>query len=48
MQQAVKGFVIKRIMTPYEMAEAVMFLASNQATSLTGMDLDVTGGYLAR
>ncbi|MBD2681950.1 hypothetical protein H6H03_31325 [Nostoc paludosum FACHB-159] len=35
-------------MTPYEMAEAVMFLASNQATSLTGMDLDVTGGYLAR
>jgi NAD(P)-dependent dehydrogenase (short-subunit alcohol dehydrogenase family) len=47
-EQAVTGFVTKRIMTPHEMAEAVMFLASNQATSLTGMDLDVTGGHLAR
>lgn len=46
-EQAVQGFVTKRIMTPHEMAEAVMFLASNQATSLTGMDLDVTGGQLA-
>lgn len=47
-EQAAQGFVTKRIMTPHEMAEAVMFLASNQATSLTGMDLDVTGGHLAR
>ncbi|MBW4656373.1 MAG: SDR family oxidoreductase [Kaiparowitsia implicata GSE-PSE-MK54-09C] len=46
-EQAVQGFVTKRIMTPHEMAEAVMFLASNQATSMTGMDLDVTGGQLA-
>jgi NAD(P)-dependent dehydrogenase (short-subunit alcohol dehydrogenase family) len=46
-EQAVQGFVTKRIMTTYEMAEAVMFLASNQATSMTGMDLDVTGGQLA-
>jgi NAD(P)-dependent dehydrogenase (short-subunit alcohol dehydrogenase family) len=46
-EQAVQGFVTKRIMTPQEMAEAVMFLASNQATSVTGMDLDVTGGQLA-
>lgn len=46
-EQAVQGFVTKRIMTPHEMAEAVMFLASNQATPLTGMDLDVTGGQLA-
>ncbi|MDZ8105608.1 MAG: SDR family oxidoreductase [Nostoc sp. DedQUE12a] len=47
-EQAIQGFVIKRIMTPHEIAQAVMFLASNQATSLTGMDLDVTGGHLAR
>jgi NAD(P)-dependent dehydrogenase (short-subunit alcohol dehydrogenase family) len=46
-EQAVQGFVTKRIMTPHEIAEAVMFLASNQATSMTGMDLDVTGGQLA-
>lgn len=46
-EQVVKGFVTKRIMTPNEMAEAVMFLASNSATSVTGMDLDVTGGQLA-
>lgn len=46
-EQAAKGFVTKRIMTPNEMAEAVMFLASNSATSVTGMDLDVTGGQLA-
>ncbi|HYX17582.1 MAG TPA: SDR family oxidoreductase [Nostoc sp.] len=47
-EQAVQGFVTKRIMTPHEIAQAVLFLASNQATSLTGMDLDVTGGQLAR
>ena len=43
-----KGFVTKRVMSPEEMARAVMFLASNDATSVTGMDLDVTGGQLAR
>ncbi|NJO81019.1 MAG: SDR family oxidoreductase [Cyanobacteria bacterium RM1_2_2] len=46
-EQVVQGFVTKRIMTTHEMAEAAMFLASNQATSMTGMDLDVTGGQLA-
>lgn len=46
-EQAVQGFVTKRIMTPHEIAEAVMFLASHQATAMTGMDLDVTGGQLA-
>ncbi|MDJ0569488.1 MAG: glucose 1-dehydrogenase [Pleurocapsa sp. MO_192.B19] len=37
----------KRINTTDEMARAVMFLASEDATSLGGMDLDVTGGWLA-
>ncbi len=47
-EQAAKGFVTKRVMSPDEMANAVMFLASDQASSLTGMDLDVTGGQLAQ
>ncbi|MBD2103520.1 SDR family NAD(P)-dependent oxidoreductase [Leptolyngbya sp. FACHB-261] len=47
-EEAVKTMVTKRIMTTEEMARAVMFLASDEATSMTGMDLDVTGGHLAR
>lgn len=46
-EQAEKGFVTKRVMSPEEMARAVLFLASDEATSLTGMNLDVTGGQLA-
>ena len=34
---------IKRKITTDEMARAVLFLASDDATSLAGMDLDVTG-----
>jgi NAD(P)-dependent dehydrogenase (short-subunit alcohol dehydrogenase family) len=30
-----------------EIARAVMFLASEEATSISGMDLDATGGQLA-
>ena len=40
--------VTQRIMTTEEMARAVMFLASDDASSLTGTDLDVTGGHFAR
>lgn len=47
-EKAAQGFVTKRVMSPDEMARAVMFLASNEASSTTGMDLDVTGGQLAR
>jgi NAD(P)-dependent dehydrogenase (short-subunit alcohol dehydrogenase family) len=46
-EQAVQGFMIKQIMTPHEIVEVAMFLASNQAKSITGMDLDVPGGQLA-
>lgn len=42
-----KNFVTPRIMTTTEMARAVMFLASDEASSVNGMDLDVTGGQLA-
>jgi NAD(P)-dependent dehydrogenase (short-subunit alcohol dehydrogenase family) len=47
-EQAAAGNPIKRINTTDEMARAVMFLASDDATSLTGMDLDVTGAWLAK
>ena len=41
------NFVTPRIMTTDEIARAVMFLSSDEATSVNGMDLDVTGGQLA-
>lgn len=40
-------FVTPRIMDAHEMAEGVMFLASDQATAFNGMDMDATGGQLA-
>ncbi|MBE9098269.1 SDR family NAD(P)-dependent oxidoreductase [Vacuolonema iberomarrocanum] len=46
-EQMAPNFVTPRIMTTAEMAQAVMFLASDEATSVNGMDLDVTGGQLA-
>ncbi|MEM9217795.1 MAG: SDR family oxidoreductase [Cyanobacteria bacterium P01_F01_bin.150] len=46
-EQMAPNFVMPRIMTTAEMAKAVMFLASDAATSINGMDLDVTGGQLA-
>lgn len=33
--------------TAAALAQAVMFLASEEATAINGMDLDVTGGQLA-
>ncbi|MDJ0707314.1 MAG: SDR family oxidoreductase [Leptolyngbyaceae cyanobacterium MO_188.B28] len=45
--QMAPNFVTPRIMTTEEMARVVMFLASDEATSINGMDLDVTGGQLA-
>ncbi len=46
-EQMAPNFVTPRIMTTAEMARAVMFLASDEATFTNGMDLDVTGGQLA-
>ncbi|XWN31669.1 MAG: SDR family oxidoreductase [Devosia sp.] len=37
-----------RINTADEMARVVMFLASDDATSLGGTDIDVTGGWISR
>lgn len=41
------NFVTPRIMDVDEMAQAVLFLSSPEASSINGMDLDVTGGQLA-
>ena len=46
-EQMAATFVTPRIMTADEIARAVMFLASEEASSINGMDLDVTGGQLA-
>ena len=46
-EKAAATFVTPRIMTTDEIARAVMFLASDEATSVTGIDLDVTGGQIA-
>ena len=46
-EQMAPNFRTPRIMTPHEMAQAILFLASDAATSINGMDLDVTGGQLA-
>ncbi|MBA3354588.1 MAG: SDR family oxidoreductase [Pyrinomonadaceae bacterium] len=41
-------YPIKRLVAPEEMARAVMLLASDGASVLTGMDMDVTGGFLTK
>ncbi len=46
--QAPQGSLMRRINTTDEMTRAVMLLASDDATSMTGMDLDVTGAFLAK
>lgn len=46
-EQVAPNFVTPRIMIADEIARVVMFLASDEATSVNGMDLDVTGGQLA-
>ena len=47
-EQAAQDYPIKRIVRPEEIARAVMFLASDEASCVTGTDLDVTGGYLTK
>lgn len=46
-EQVAPSFVTPRIMITDEIARVVMFLASDEATSVNGMDFDVTGGQLA-
>ncbi|MBE9181407.1 glucose 1-dehydrogenase [Oculatella sp. LEGE 06141] len=43
-----QDYPIKRIVRPEEIARSVMFLCSDDASCITGMDLDATGGYLTK
>jgi 3-oxoacyl-[acyl-carrier protein] reductase len=45
-RQIVESIPLKRLGTPEEVAEAVVFLASDGANFITGEILDVNGGYL--
>lgn len=45
-EQATAGVPIRRINTVEEMARAVMFLSSDDASSFAGSNVDVTGGML--
>ena len=46
-EAAAPSFVTPRIMEPIEVALAVIFLADDSSTMVSGMDLDMTGGQLA-
>jgi NAD(P)-dependent dehydrogenase (short-subunit alcohol dehydrogenase family) len=39
---------VGRLMEPEEVANAILFLASEEATFITGAVLPVDGGYLAQ
>jgi len=43
-----QDYPIRRIVMPEEIARSVMFLSSDDASCITGMDLDATGGYLTK
>jgi NAD(P)-dependent dehydrogenase (short-subunit alcohol dehydrogenase family) len=45
---AISQHPMGRILTPAEVAEAVVFLASPAASGITGAILSVDGGYVAR
>lgn len=46
-EQVAQTIPIRRISTTEEIARVVMFLASDEATTLSGMDVDATGGMLS-
>jgi NAD(P)-dependent dehydrogenase (short-subunit alcohol dehydrogenase family) len=45
---AARDYPLGRITTAEEMARSVIWLSSDNATAVTGSDVDVTGGYLAK
>jgi NAD(P)-dependent dehydrogenase (short-subunit alcohol dehydrogenase family) len=47
-EKVAQDYPIKRIVSAEEIARGVMFLSSDDATCIVGMDLDVTGGYLTK
>jgi NAD(P)-dependent dehydrogenase (short-subunit alcohol dehydrogenase family) len=47
-KQLVDATLLKRMAEPEDIANAIYFLASNDARHITGICLDVTGGYVMR
>jgi len=51
-EDVIKGFAdnhpMKRLGTPDEPANAILFLASDESSYSTGIDIPVDGGYLAQ
>jgi NAD(P)-dependent dehydrogenase (short-subunit alcohol dehydrogenase family) len=43
-----QDYPIQRVVMPEEIARSVIFLSSDDASCITGMDLDATGGYLTK
>lgn len=43
-----QDYPLKRIVNAEEIARAVMWLSSDDATCITGIDVDATGGYLTK
>lgn len=43
-----QDYPIKRIVNAEEIARTVLWLSSNEASCIVGMDVDATGGYLAK
>jgi NAD(P)-dependent dehydrogenase (short-subunit alcohol dehydrogenase family) len=43
-----KEYPLSRIVQPEEIARAVMYLSSDDASCIAGTDLDLTGGYLTK
>ena len=45
-KEVAQEYPIKRIVKQEEITRSVMWLSSDDASCITGMDLDATGGYL--
>ena len=48
LEAVAQDYPIKRIVKAEEIARAVLWLSSDEATCITGIDVDATGGYLTK